>query len=792
MGMAVAEPGHRIEAGERALFARADGPPRDRPAVAARGVKRERRPALPTGWPRNPRAFRTLPRKLGRAAVAAAVLEFERGLAFLFAPVFMGIGAISYFSLGEEPALLPLLAGVAVLAPLSLATRSRPLLCLAMAALLFCVLGALFAKLETLRRSTPMLGGEISTLLTAEVAGIERLASGRVRLTLDVLDTARPHLRYAPDRVRVTARRLPDDVAPGAVVSGLVRLMPPSGPVRPGSYDFSFESFFDGVGASGFFLRDPVLTDARPAPGLVHRMARGVERFRVDVADRIAARIGGADGQIAAALMVGVRAGIPEEINEALRRSGIYHVISISGLHMALVAGTIMGLMRAGFALFPGFASRRPVKKLAAATALAGIALYLFVSGAEVAAQRSFIMLAVMLTAVLFDRAALTMRNLAISAIVVLVWTPHEAMGPSFQMSFAATAALVGAYAMWAQHRQRRQRAPVRHGLARRAAAASLKAVAGLAATSIVAGGATAIYSAYHFQQMPSLGLFTNLTAMPVVSVVVMPFGVLAALAMPFGLDGPFLDIMGYGIALTVAIASWFAERSPIDMVGAISPVAVVLVTLALVAATLTTTWLRLAALPLALCGGLLMLRGAPPAVLVSEDARLVGVGLGDGRIAVNRARPNQFTIENWKRAVLAGTVVKPGEASGFACAEGLCTVADAASGLVVAHAANAAAAARACAAALIVVDDATAGDICAGRAVTVTKRDLARRGGAAVFAEAGEDGRPVLSVRHAVSEPYRPWHEHRRFSREARGLPPYERKPAGQGAGRVEETAGT
>ena len=107
-------------------------------------------------------------------------------------------------------------------------------------------------------------------------------------------------------------------------------------------------------------------------------------------------------------------------MNEALRRAGIYHIISISGLHMALVAGTIMGLLRAGFALFPDFASRHAVKKYAAALAIVGLAGYLFISGAEVAAQRSFIMLAVMLTAVLFDRAALTLRNLAIAAIVVI------------------------------------------------------------------------------------------------------------------------------------------------------------------------------------------------------------------------------------------------------------------------------------------------------------------------------------------------------------------------------------
>ena len=596
-----------------------------------------------------------------RAVRSAVSTEIDRGTAFILIPVFLALGAIAYFSLGREPGFLPLAAGALCLAAIVAATRSRPAVNLALAAILLCILGAVVAKVETWRAGTKMLGGEITTQLTGRVAAIEHLATGRVRLTIDVTGTARPVLRYAPDRVRVSARKIPAGIEAGSAVTGLVRLMPPSGPVRPDSYDFSFESYFDGIGASGFFLRGPQLASASgPAPpsALFHA---SVERARNTIATRIRDRIGGAEGEIAAALVVGVRAGIPEDVNEALRRAGIYHIISISGLHMALVAGTIMGLLRAGFALFPDFSSRRPVKKLAAALAIFGLAAYLFISGAEVAAQRSFIMLAVMLTAVLFDRAALTLRNLAISAVVVILISPHEVTGPSFQMSFAATAALVGAYAAWSDYRLRRpSQAPANRTLSGRIFRKGLLAAAGLAVTSIVAGGATAIYAAWHFQQMPSLGLLTNLTAMPVVSVVVMPFAVLGTLAMPFGLDGPFFDVMGMGLAATIAIARWFSERSPVDVVGLVPPSAVIMLTVALLIATVCTTWLRAAALPVAFAGLLLLVDRPHPDLFVSEDARLVGLAIGDGRVAVNRARPNEFTIDNWKRALLAETLVAP------------------------------------------------------------------------------------------------------------------------------------
>ena len=725
----------------------------------------------------------------------AVSLEMDRGICFVLVPVFMAVGALSYFSMSHEPGFVQIAAVAAALAVCLFGLRSRPALFSALAAMLFCILGALSAKVETWRAGTRMLGGEVTTQLTGRVVEIERMATGRVRLTIDVTGTARPLLRYAPDRVRVSARAIAGGVTVGEVVTGLVRLMPPSGPVRPGSYDFSFESYFDGIGASGFFLRGPEPVSSTAALPWTTEFRGAVERVRYSMAAHISGQIGGAEGEIAAALVVGVRAGIPEDVNEALRRAGIYHIISISGLHMALVAGTIMALLRAGFALFPDFSSRHAVKKYAAAIALVGLSGYLFVSGAEVAAQRSFIMFAVMLVAVLFDRAALTMRNLAIAAIIVLAVSPHEVVGPSFQMSFAATAALIGAYAAWSDRRASRpSSSPVSRSWPRRVLYMLVTASVGLAVTSVVAGAATAIYASWHFQQMPSLGLLTNLTAMPIVSIIVMPFAVLGTLAMPLGLDGPFFYVMGQGLFATVAISRWFAERSPIDAVGLVAPVSVIILTTALIVATITSTRLRVAAIPLALIGLLFLLDRPKPDLFVSEDGRLVGLDLGGGRIAANRARPNEFTIENWKRAIRAEEILRPvgvegtsvGHArsdaapagpapvAGFICAGGLCSAGHPV-GVVVVHALDAQAALDACASAhIVIIEDASAKDVCRWKDVLVISgRDLALHGSAEVTISDR-----AFYLRYAITRPYRPWHEHRRFSRSARGLPPYRAPP--------------
>ncbi|MDG4908040.1 ComEC/Rec2 family competence protein [Mesorhizobium sp. WSM4898] len=726
-----------------------------------------------------------------RGVAEAASTELDRGIGFLLVPVFLAAGVILYYSLSAEPDLYRPLAAVALMALCAAVSRPWLKTHLVFMAALFCALGFVAAKVETWRAATPMLGSEIQTRLTGRVVIAEEMANGRVRLTIDLLSTAHPKLRYAPDRVRLSARRIPAGMKAGSLVTGYARLLPPTGPVRPESYDFSFDSYFSGIGGSGFFLGDPKLIPPTD-PIAQTSIASAIENTRENIADHIRSTVGGPEGEIAAALIVGVRAGIPEDINEAMRRTGIYHIISISGLHMALVAGTVMLLLRGAFALFPDFSSRRPVKKYAAAIALMSIAAYLVISGVVVAAERSFIMLAVMLIAVLFDRAALTMRNLAISAIAVILVSPHEVVGPSFQMSFAATAALVGAYAGWSDYRAGKVRAPPEKRSFLRFMSHKLAVGAGGAAmTSIIAGSATALFAIWHFQRVSPLSLLANLAIMPIVTIV-MFLAVASAVMMPFGFDGPFLYLMGKGLAAMIAISAWISEWSPVDAVGLISIHSVLLATIALVIATMATTWLRLAAIPFAAAAVMIIPQVRTPDLLISEDAHLVAMPIGGGELAINRARSNEFTTDNWKRALKAETIVPPETfakgtldladpvdlppGSPFYCTGDLC-IGRHPSGAIVALAENREAARPACDFAdLIVINDATAYNPCRDpRILVVTKRQLARDGSGAVFFDP-QSATARATIQYAVEKPYRPWHEQRRYSREARGLAPYKK----------------
>jgi len=760
---------------ERALFALPDDvtlplvpagpnlPTLEKPATRLIHFKRLRLPKI--SW-----------RVVARAWATALALEQDRGVAFLLCPPLMIAGVLAYLALPVEPPLAAMCGLTVVLAVSVYLARERQRLASALLAVLMLVLGATCARLETWRASTKMLGSEITTRLTARVVDIDHLANGRTRLTVDVLSTERPKLRYSPDRVRVSAASVPDGLVAGSTIVGVARLFPPSGPLRPNSYDFSFESYFDRIGANGFFYRPPELVAAAASQGLAGAIRPAIDNFRNRVAGHVREAIGGAEGEIAAALIVGVRAGIPEPVNEALRRTGLAHILSISGLHMALVAASIMGALRLGFAFFPDFASRHAVKKFAAGVALVAVAAYLLISGAEVAAQRSFIMLAVMLIAVMFDRAALTMRNLAIAALAVLVMSPHEVVGPSFQMSFAATAALIGGYAIWSERREAKV-AYVHQGIVRSLAGKGGKVIIGIALTALIAGLATTIYGAWHFQRVSPLSLMANLAVTPIVSIV-MWAAVFASVAMPFGLDGPFLAVVGWGLSLMLGIADWLSARSPLDAIGVVPVASVVTFTLAILVATLATTWLRLAALPLTLVGLLLLIDRPLPDVLIAEDGRLVGVRTADGNLAVNRARPNGFTVDDWQRALVAGKIVKPNAgATGqavFTCKDGVCSIAHE-SGALIVHIESATEVWAYCGTtSIIVAANPATRTICGkGQARVFTGKELARRGAATSILRKLPNGFEIVTE-FAVDEPYRPWHEHRQFSRAARGREPY------------------
>ncbi|CAO4185126.1 Competence protein ComEC [Methylorubrum aminovorans] len=449
-----------------------------------------------------------------------------------------------------------------------------------------------------------------------------------------------------PRRVRVSYRAA-QAVRPGDTIRATARLLPPPEAVRPGGYDFARDAYFRGIGAVGSLVgKVEVGVPAEPLPWPV-QVAASIDAARNAFTRRITDAIGGQAGAVAAALVTGKRGLITNETNDVLRAADIYHVVSISGLHMVLAAGVVFWLVRAGLALVPVLALAWPIKKIAAGAAMLGVTAYCAFSGWDVAAERALIMTLVMLGAILVDRPALSMRNLALAAILALAREPEALLGPSFQMSFGAVAGLI-ACAPLIDGRVFRTDSPSRIA---RAASWVATAVVGTLATTLVAQIATAPFATYHFQTVQPFGLVGNALTLPLVSLAVMPAAVLGMLAYPFALDRPVWWLMGLAVRGMLEISAWIAGFGQANMVlPAFGTGALVLLAAALLLATLPVSRLRLLALVPAGLGVALAASPTRYDIYIDRDGAGAAIRGQDGRLVV-LGRPPGFVLEQWLKA---------------------------------------------------------------------------------------------------------------------------------------------
>lgn len=613
----------------------------------------------------------TLLERLRARLLADLWAEVGSGRLILWLPVAFVCGILAYFGADREPSLWA--AGGALLAAMSFAAlaRARPLsfALLCGTAAFFC--GFFIATAQTARIAHPVIAPpEGPVRFTGYVEARERRATAD-RVVLYVVRAEGRGLAEVPQRVRLS---LPRGSAPpeGSPISQLARLLPPFGPAMPGAHDFGRMPWFDGIGAVGFGLGRPRVARIDTPPPLSVKGAAALADVRRALATRIRAVLIGPPADIAVALVTGERASIAPEVEESMRQSGLTHVLSISGLHMAMVAGTLFALVRAGLALFPPLALSFPVKSVAAGAALLGSAGYLALSGNDEPAQRSFIMAAVVLLGILVGRAALNLRTVAVAGVLVLAVSPVSVLDPGTQMSFAATLALVAAYE---RGRPLFARRPV-EGLPARLAMKALAFFGALAFTSLVAGLATAPFGAMHFQRLAPYGLLANLIAMPAVSVLVMPFGLLGVLLLPFGWDSLAWPAMGLGIEVMLSVSDHVAALPGASLhtqlvgAGTAGLAALALATACLLRGSLT--WFAL--LP---AGCALLLVGPPQRfdVLVAPDARTLAVRTSDGLLSIAGAGSNRFLAEQWlNREGDARKASDKSLAAAFRCTRAVCT----------------------------------------------------------------------------------------------------------------------
>jgi competence protein ComEC len=586
---------------------------------------------------------RPSPAKIAASLITEIDRNRERWM--LWSPVAFGLGAAGYLELGAEPSwalLIGLMAGLATLAAL-VGRRSAHGVSVLLVLATFLAAGALAGKVRTTLVAAPILDRDRSVMsVEGFVVDVVSPGAGGPRLLIAPVGISGLAPQDTPKRVRVTVEA--DDIpSPGQAVRLRAMLGPPPPPAAPGAYDFARDAWFRGVGGVGFAIGAGRPIDLGAAPARL-RLTMAVNAFRWRLASRIVDRMGPERGGIAAAMVTGHEAWITKEQTEAMRASGLAHILSISGLHMAIVGGFCFGLARLAIAAWPWAALRVPGKKIAALAGLAAVGTYLVISGAPPPALRAAITATVAFAAILFDRQAISLHGLAIAALVILLVQPESAGAPGFQMSFAATAALVALAEAWPR--------PVREISVPWPIRAFQGASAWLAVSigaSLVAGLATGPFAMQHFNRVAVWGLPANLAVAPLSSFVIMPFLALGAALEGLGLGGPFLTVAGWGIAGMMWIADGFASAGGAQRVVASGPPFTL--ALAFVGLMLLCLWrgrLRWIGAPLALAVALWP-RPPAPDVWIAPDGATAAVRWGDQALLL-RPDARRFGAELWSR----------------------------------------------------------------------------------------------------------------------------------------------
>jgi competence protein ComEC len=679
---------------------------------------------------------------------SAFAREVEERRLFLWLPIVSIAGVALYFEADHEPSrwLSALIfCGFCGLAFLARRRRFALGLFLGLAALSG---GFLSAGLRCDRIAAPVLDHIRIVKLKGTIEELDLRQTG-ARMILEVDDPGDMPASIAPRRLRVTVRQAPDAMA-GDRVSLTARLLPPTQAVLPGGYDFARDAFFSGV----------VKAPSAENVSLRARLGAAIDRMRNALAIRVDTIIGGDEGAIAAAMVTGKRDFLSNDAKDLIREAGIFHIITISGLQMTLVAGIFFWTTRRLLALSPTLALCYPIKKWAAAVAMLGAFAYDMATGARVGAERALIMTLIVLGAAIVDRRALTMRNLALAIFVVVALEPEAVLGVSFQLSFAAVGALVAVLeARLDRQEGARGDAPLtgkptpfisgdllRHILA--------KPLSLLAAT-LFATAATASFMAYHFHDLSPYVLIGNPLTLTVIEFFAVPGALIGTALYPLGLDAPVWLYVGAGIRFVLWVARHIAAAPGATLhLRAFAPYALAFLSLAVASGLIWRSWLlRASAIPLAFVGLYGAMHGPRYDLIVAPDGGQAAIRDAEDRLSVVGKRFNAYAAEQWLAADGDG---REGDAAResdpscdrFGCAGAL------PQGLSLSVVDDRLAFDEDCRRAAVVVSRLTAPAGCAAQ-VVLDERRLAETG--AVGIVFGEDGKASIETARTVGED-RPW----------------------------------
>lgn len=566
---------------------------------------------------------------------------------FLWVPVCLATGIGIYFILPIEPTwyLLGLITSNCILLSLLL-KKKYTLLALVICALSLVSLGVTLASIRSKIVLAPVIEKSKIYDLHGIITDIDTNHQGIARYIINVHTLAPLLPSETPEYVRVTIRTKTNNAQIGNHIFIQTKLSPPPRPVMPGAYDFARKSYFQRIGAVGFAISDVDITSKEQHSS--NSITAPIMRFRERIATHNNLTIGEKSGSIASALMVGKRFGIDDETMNHIRNAGIAHLLAISGLHLVIVTGFSFWATRFLLSRFTYIAEYYDIKKIAASCAILTGGIYLLMTGVPISALRAYVMTSLFLTAILLDREPTPMNSVALAATFILITKPESLLTPGFQMSFAAVIALIASFDLLNRD--------TNHGLYETSSARRfIRYIGNIIFSSLVAAIATAPFGMYHFNNYSMYGVITNLIAIPLTTLWIMPLAMISMILYPLKLSFLTLIPMGYGIDLLLSIAKQIASLPyAYRVVPSFSPIILSITIFSGLWLCLWKTKIRFAAIPAIIIGGTLIhitSHHDVPNIIISGDASK-GYALLDsqGNLMFSEKGRNNYERDTWIR----------------------------------------------------------------------------------------------------------------------------------------------
>ncbi len=466
---------------------------------------------------------------------------------YIWIPVIFGAGIGTYFLLPSEPPLWGTLAVIETLIIAAVLFRRSLSVLFILGILAVFTAGFANMQLQAVYQSKklyPAPNGK--EYLHGRILKKDYNAAGALRLTIE---NAKNFEGKPLGKVRVTLREH-QEIREGQCVEMVAKLMPFFSPAIVGGYQFDRRAFFDGYSSGGYALTRALPQECSEPMRLRDNIGYGINALRSKIVGRIKQILPPDEAGIAAAVIAGKKGESSPKITQNYRDSGLAHFLSVSGLHMSMIAALGFFFIRLILALVPSFSLRYDSKKAAALFAIFISFVYLLISGMEIPAQRAFIMTFVVLLGILFSRRAISMYTIAWAAMAVLIISPQALTGPSFQMSFAAVVCLVAFYEKYAGALYKFLSGNGRPiGFVSKTLRVVWAYLAGIVISDFVASAATLPFAIYHFNKVALYTSLANLLAGPIIGIIIMPFILFSLCLMPLGLAEYPLRLAGLGIS---------------------------------------------------------------------------------------------------------------------------------------------------------------------------------------------------------------------------------------------------